>query len=343
MNNKAASAPAPHRTDHLVAAAAWVETPLQLLSVLEAHHTGGFARHTRVLPRSGSGALDATVAAVTAAGLPDGVDVLPSGTTPTLYRENTDTWFVGDAFSGQVQRALLRGGVREYVVVDDGLATVHLLRLLTRRVAVPLERARVRSTPARLALGLATAVRLRAAARAGRLTVFTVLPLPDGLRRDAAAVGIRVVEHDFAWLRALPGAAAPAENRVVLGSAMVRDGLLHAGPYLDWVLGHASDEPVVYYPHRREDARTLEPLNADPRIRVASHGLPAELGLRGLRDRHRVVSLPSTAVTSLRVLLGRHGVAVEAAEVPESWWTGQAAPGLRAHLSIFVTDEKDSR
>ncbi|MEY9214382.1 hypothetical protein NI17_020085 [Thermobifida halotolerans] len=330
------------RTDDLVTAAAWVETPLQLLSVLEAHHIGGFARHTRVLPRAGSTALVDTVAALTRIGLPDGLTVLPPEPTPSLYRTNADIWFVGDAFSGQVQRALLSGRTRDYVIVDDGLATIHLLRLLTRRTATPLERARVRSSPPRRALGLAAAVKLRAAARAGRLTVFTVLPLPDQLLRDAAAVGIRVVGHDFPWLRSLPGGSAPDEDRVVLGSAMVRDGLLHAEPYLAWVAGQAREEPVVYYPHRREDARTLEPLNADPRVRVVPQGLPAELALRGLGERHRVVSLPSTAVTSLRVLLGRHGVTVEAVPVPETWWTDQASPGLRAHLSTFVADQKDT-
>jgi hypothetical protein len=53
-----------------------------------------------------------------------------------------------------------------------------------------------------------------------------------------------------------------------------------------------------------------------------------------------VVSLPSTAVTSLRVLLERHGTTVEAVPIPEPWWTDRAAPELRAHLSTFVADQK---
>ncbi len=323
-------------------AAAWVETPLQLLSAVEAHHSGAVARRTRLLPRSGSEALAATVAALTEAGLPDGLTVLPPVPTPTLYRADTDVWLVGDAFSGQVQRALLAGRPRRLVVVDDGLATLHLLRLLGRRRPAPLERARVRSTLPRRALGLAAALRLRAAARAGRVTVFTMLPLPAPLVRAAAAAGVRVAAHDFPWLRSLPEGSAPPENRVVLGTAMVRDGLLHAEPYLAWVAGQAREEPVVYHPHRREDARTLDPLRAHPRVRVAPQELPVELALRGLRARHRVVSLPSTAVTSLRVLLARRGTAVDAVPVPEAWWTDRAAPELRAHLSTFVTDPKDA-
>jgi len=323
-----------------VTATAWVETPLQLLSVLEAHHAGRFARHTRVLPRSGAGALVDTVAALTDAGLPDGLAVLPPAPAPARHQNDSGVWFIGDAFSGQVQRTLVGDRNRDYVIVDDGLATLHLLRLLSRRRAAPLERARVRSSPLRRALGLASAVKLRAAARAGRVTVFTVLPLPEPLVHDAAAAGIRVVTHDFPWLRSLPGGSAPAEDRVVLGSAMVRDGLVHAEPYLAWVTEQARNGAVLYHPHRREDARTLEPLNAAPGVRVAPRGLPAELALRGLRARHRVVSLPSTAVTSLRVLLERHGTTVEAVPVPEPWWTDRAAPELRAHLSTFVADQK---
>ncbi|GAA3760298.1 hypothetical protein HDA32_004819 [Spinactinospora alkalitolerans] len=344
MNNKLVAAPAGLLgTDDLTAATAWVETPLQLLSVLEAHSTGRFAKRCHAIPRSGSAALEATVAEIKRLGLPADLTVLPARDEPRDARTDAGLWFIGDAFSGKVQRALLRDRRRRYVVVDDGLATLHLLRLLVKPVAAPLVRARVRAGVSRKTLGLATALRLRAAARAGRLAVFTVIPLPDDLAEQARRAGISIVNHDFTWLRAQPDSSAPEERRVVLGAAMVNDGLIRADRYLEWVGAHAAKEPVLYYPHRREDASTLEPLSRVPGVRIAGHGLPAEVGLRGLTAGHRVVSLPSTAVTSLRVLLGTRGVRIDAAGVPEDWWTAEAAPSLRAHLSTFVHSPEETR
>lgn len=341
VKNSSSPAFCPDRADSTTTAMAWVETPLQLLSVVEAHHTGAFAQHTQVLPRAGSPSLADTVTTLAETDLPDGLTVLPAVPSLAPHHSGSGVWFIGDAFSGQVQRSLLGSRARHYVIVDDGLATLHLLRLLSRRTAVPLERARVRSTLPRRLLGLAAARKIRAAARTGRVTVFTMLPLPDRLVDEATAVGIRIITHDFPWLRSLPGGTLPEENRVVLGTAMVCDGLIHAEPYLAWVTHQAEQAPLLYYPHRREDDRTLAVLRAHPRLRVADQGLPAELALRGLAARHEVVSLPSTAVTSLRVLLERNGTTVSAVPIPETWWTDQATPSLRAHLSTFVTHPKD--
>ncbi|QVQ55055.1 hypothetical protein J4H86_20720 [Spiractinospora alimapuensis] len=321
----------------MTTATAWVESPLQFLSVLEAHHTGHFADHCRVVPRSGAIALDATVAEIERWGPPHRLTVAAQQDQPAGPGTASGPWFVGDAFSGQVQQALLRGSKQRIVIVDDGLATLHLLRLLVRRTPTPLVRARAAASPARRALGLATALRLRSAARAGRLTVFTVLPLPDELALRAWNRGIDVVRHRFSWLSAQPDNHAPRERRVVLGAALARDGLVHTEPYLEWVAAQAKEEPVAYFPHRREDERTLRPLARTPGVRVVHDGLPVEVGLRSLGVDHRVVSLPSTAVTSLRTLLGPRGVTIDATHVPDTWWTAQASPELRAHLGAVVS------
>ncbi|GAA3750708.1 hypothetical protein [Salinactinospora qingdaonensis] len=342
MNNKLATPLTEVGDRDLTTATAWVETPLQFLSVLEAHHSGGFAQRCEVVPRQGAGALATTVAEIERMGPPPNLTVLPAREQPHGSRTDNRAWFIGDAFSGQVQRSLLRASRQHCVIVDDGLATLHLLRLLVRPHPVPLVRARVPATASRKALGLITSLRLRSAAREGRLTVFTVLPLPEELARGAERRGINVVQHDFAWLRSQPDLGAPPERRVLLGAAMVNDGLIHADRYLEWVASHAAAEPVVYYPHRREDERTLGPLRQMPGVRIVHDGLPVEMGLRALTAEHRVVSLPSTAVTSLRVLLGARGVRIDAVDVPHDWWTPLASPALRAHLSTFVSDPTGS-
>ncbi|MFC4893753.1 hypothetical protein ACFPKZ_02975 [Streptosporangium amethystogenes subsp. fukuiense] len=178
---------------------------------------------------------------------------------------------------------------------------------------------------------------MRAAARSGRLSIFTALPVPADLAKAVRARGAELVTHDFAWLRSQPlRVPRPKELTVVLGTSLVRNGLIHRDHYLGWLAALGSAGPVAYFPHRREDPHDLVRVGEQPGITVYGGGVPAEMTLRGLAAGQRVLSLPSTAVTSLRVLLSARGVPVETVDVPDEWWTGEAAPSLRSHLSMFA-------
>jgi hypothetical protein len=306
-------------------AVAWVESPLQLLCVVEAHHAGLLGQVTRVVPRAGLPALRQTRRELKRLGLPEGLEFAePSDRMPRPGR----TWAVGDAFSGRVQLALLTSMPGRTVLVDDGLATVHLLELLVARR--PLLRARAKASLGRVALGTAAGIRLR-----GRKpTIFTALPVHDDLADAVQARGVGFVRHDFTWLRAQPADSPPQERTVVLGTSLVRNGLIHRDHYLGWL--ERIDEPVAYYPHRREDPHDLDRVRGIAGLTVYDAGIPAEMTLRDLRPHQRVLSLPSTAVTSLRVLLSARGVSVETVHVPDDWWTTLAAPSLRSHLQLFA-------
>ncbi len=304
---------------------AWVESPLQLLCVIEAQHAGLLGPATRVVPRSGLPALRLTRAEMTRLDLPPGLELAePSAKMPRPGR----TWAVGDAFSGRVQMRLLTTASRKVVLVDDGLATIRLLELLVSRR--PLLRARAKPGIARSVLGAAAGLRLRG----GRLTVFTALPVPDDLAEAVRDRGAELVRHDFGWLRSQPGDVPPDERTVVLGTSLVRNGLIRREAYVKWLSG--IEEPIAYYPHRREDPRDLERVRRISGVTVYESGVPAEMTLRGLRPDQRVLSLPSTAVTSLRILLRARGVSVETVEVPDDWWTASAGPSLRSHLQLFA-------
>ncbi|GLW06628.1 hypothetical protein Misp01_17580 [Microtetraspora sp. NBRC 13810] len=315
---------------------AWVESPLQMLCAVEAHHAGLLGADTQVVPRAKLPALNATRRELKGLALPPGATLTAPESEMRRPRRGA-TWAVGDAFSGKVQLSLLTAFPRRVVIVDDGLATIHLLELLGGRPWKPLLRARAQAGPLRYALGTAAGLRLRAAARAGRLSVFTALPVPEALADGVRRAGARLVLHDFAWLRAQPLARPlPGERTIVLGTSLVRNGLIHRDRYFDWLAGLGTDGPVAYFPHRREDPGDLDRVREQPGIRVYDGGAPAEMTLRGLSAEQRVLSLPSTAVTSLRVLLSARGVSVDAVEVPDDWWTAQAAPSLRSHLQMFA-------
>ncbi|WP_203947334.1 hypothetical protein, partial [Planotetraspora thailandica] len=316
-----------HADEH-GSAIAWVESPLQLLCVIEAHHAGLLGAVTRVVPRAGLPALRLTRRALSSLDLPAGLTFEePAGRMPKPGR----TWAVGDAFSGRVQFALVTANPGRTVLVDDGLATIHLLELLSQRR--PLLRARVKAGIGRAVLGATAGFRLRG----NRLTVFTALPVPDDLAHAVRNTGTRLVRHDFAWLRSQPCEQPPSERTVVLGTSLVRNGLIHRDYYLDWL--QSIGEPLGYYPHRREDPRDLERIAGIPGVNVHEAGVPVEITLRDLQPHQQVLSLPSTAVTSLRVLLSARGVSVETVKVPDDWWTDAAPPDLRTHLQLFAHDD----
>jgi hypothetical protein len=306
-------------------ASAWVESPLQMLCAIEAHQAGLLGPATSVVPRAGLRALRATRRELRELALPGGLELAePRERMPRSVRA------VGDAFSGQVQLRWLLSRPGRIVVVDDGLATIRLLELLAAGPYRPLLRARAQPGRLRAALGLAAAIRLRAS----RVCVFTALPVSPELEQSVRRAGVSLVRHDFAWLRAQPPSeAGPAERTVVLGTSLVRNGLVHRDRYLHWLTALAAREPLAYYPHRREDPLDLAIIRERPGITVHEGGVPAELTLRGMNAGQRVLSLPSTAITSLRVLLSPRGVEVEPVDVPDDWWTSRAAPALRSHLT----------
>ncbi|MFF0309543.1 hypothetical protein ACFYSC_19125 [Streptosporangium sp. NPDC004379] len=315
-------------------AIAWAESPLQLLCVVEACHAGLLGAPVRVVPRAGSRPLTATRRELSRLVLPPGLEQAGPAPGPPRPRRGM-TWVIGDAFSGRVQARWLTALPGRIVVVDDGLATIRLLELLAGPPGRPLLRARATAGPSRSVLGVAAGLRLRSAARSGRLTVFTAMPIPDDLARAVRGRGAELVVHDFTWLRAQPlRRPRPQEPTVVLGTSLVRNGLIHRDRYLTWLAGVGAAGPMAYFPHRREDPGDLERIGAQPGVTVYDAGAPAEMTLRGLDAGQRVLSLPSTAVTSLRVLLAPRGVTVEAVDVPDDWWTALAAPSLRSHLSM---------
>ncbi|GAA1990988.1 hypothetical protein GCM10009718_30900 [Isoptericola halotolerans] len=317
---------------------ALVESPLQLLCAVEAFADGHLRTppgdRTRVVARSDVPTLATAVGAVRDLGLPDGLDVTVGPTSRTL--DDAPVHLVGDPFSGVFQTALARSRtVGRLVVVDDGLATLDVARRLVD--AAPMIRLTAPAGPLRHTLGMLTTRRLRRLARAGRLTLCTMLPLDDELTGALTALGVDVVGHAFGWLASRPADDASSdvdEPTVVVGSGLVADRLVHADQYAAWLTGLAADGPVRYIPHRRHDTLVTALFEQLPGVRVDDPGAPVELRLRGLRPDQRVVSLPSTSAVTLTRLLTPRGVAVLPQDVPDAWWTTRATPALRDHLGL---------
>jgi hypothetical protein len=328
---------APGRSSHPDAehlpAGALVESPLQLLCTIEAHAAGLGGRPTVVHVRDDVPALTDAARAVEAFGLPEGVRLEVVGRRAALGKREP-SWIVGDAFSGVFQVRLLVHGPRTLVLVDDGLATLELARQLAS--GAPLTRVGQRVGAARRLLGSLATARLRRLARAGRVRLFTALPLEPDVARRIEELGVDVEHDSFSWLASRPAGDAPPEPTVVVGSAMVADGLIDPQAYLTWIRGLADEGPVRYLPHRRNDPGILAALAATPDVTVDAPGAPVELRLRGLQHGQRVVSLPSTSAVLLTTILAARDVLVLPRAVPDAWWTPRAARSLREHLSSVL-------
>ena len=314
---------------------AWVESPLQLIGVIEAHAAGFLGASTKVFPREGVPGLPATLAAIRDLDLPSGLRLehpRPGSPAPSGKR----TWVIGDPLSGRIQRQLIATGDGPIVLVDDGRATLHALdRLATGQ---PLTRAKVTPSLPRRVLGRAAGDVLRSAAADGRLTVFSVYDLPGATRAPLAAGGVRFARHHFDWLRGAasdtPTADRARPRHVVLGSALVVDGLVDPRRYLSWVAAMAgsSGGPWTYWAHRREDPSTLAAAGSMPGVDVRTDGIPVELGVCGMGPGDRISSLPTSALATLHDVLAGRGVRIDDYPIPSGWWTSAVPADLRAHL-----------
>jgi hypothetical protein len=305
---------------------AWVESPFQLLGALEAHASGCLGERLVVLPRQDVGPLATTIVELHRLGMPPGVMVLAPGRAP---RRLNGLLAVGDAFSGQVHRLLLQCPPRGVILLDDGRSTRRVMDALVVP-GVPLIRPHILPSMARAMLARLALIRLKRMARAGRLRAITALQLPNAVIDAATTAGIEIQQHSFAWLRGLPGDAAPSTDTVVLGTSLVANDLISAKPYLEWVAGIAREGPVTYRAHRREDQRTLGPLARCPGVIIESGQVPVEVSLRGMTSRQRVLTLPTTAVSTLRLITPQ--ARIQEFAVPDAWWLPSVPSVARRHL-----------
>ncbi|RCS87711.1 hypothetical protein CIK63_12415 [Brevibacterium aurantiacum] len=316
----------------LMKSIAFVESPLQFLSALEAHEPD---EDMLIRARPNAKGMTSFLDAFDTAWLPKNVRLEREGAKPGVLRKQPpDRIYIGDACSGQVHKALslayLERRMPEVVILDDGLATYSTIEILTAKHG-PLVRPRQKLKTSRAIMAAHVADRLRGLAPLGRLRWHTALPASKSLRKNFLKAGAEITRHRFEHLQTLPtGGSHPRENPVI-GSSLVADGLIHEDAYRSWLEGLLANGPITYYPHRREADEFLADLDRDERVRIKHVGLPIELRLINLPPDSIIRSLPSTAAISLSVL--NPDVTINVTEIPTEWWTGSSADSLRQSLN----------
>lgn len=317
---------------------AWVESPLQLISAIEARQPGEVLEiHARIDAEGMASFLER----FHTDWLPEGVSITAVGEVdPRIFTTRSGRLLIGDLCSGRLQRAMLASGLqmrRHVVVLDDGFATLHAVRELVDRRPRALIRPRQKTSRSRTAAGFAVALLLRTALQRRRLAWTTALPVPDDLAAAFTAAGGTLQRHSFDFVRSLQDAGSRVPDRIILGSAMVADELITPEAYFGWLdevtdrLGASAEHPVAYFAHRRETPEQLARVADIPHVTVRQAHLPVEIRLAAAPAGAHVCSLPTSAVANLPTTMQDPVITVT--DIPPAWWTGTAPDALRRQLN----------
>jgi hypothetical protein len=283
-------------------ALAWVESPLQLVAAAE-----WAARQPQpivVAVRIGSAQMAATAEELLARGAAF-AECVPFYGIPWRLLSRHSTWAIGDGFSGQFRMAASVLRPRSLTLLDDGALTISLADALLERTGFtrPGQHESALST----LLGGRARSRMLSLALRERLEISTAFAFGDDRLTALSDRGIHVTPHRLGWVRRTARPITVPGNRVVLGSARVVDGIVPLHEYLSWVSTEAAAGELAYLPHRRETADVIDAVAVIPGVSVFDTGLPIELVLAGAIEPLEILSLPSSATTTLAHVLAGSG------------------------------------
>jgi hypothetical protein len=283
----------------------WVESPLQLIAAAE--WAALQDEPIVVALRLGSAQMAATAEELLARGARF-AECVPYYGIPWELLSRHRNWALGDGFSGQFRLAASVLRPRRITLLDDGAHTLALVDALLERTgfARPGQHESALST----VLGRNARNRMLHLARRERLEISTAFALGDDRMTELADRGIRVRPHRLDWVRRTARPIAVPGNRVLLGSARPVDGLMPIDQYLAWVAREAAAGDLAYLPHRRETGQMLAAVAELPGVTVFDTGLPIELVLAGAREPLDVLTLPTSATTTLAHVLDGTGSSI---------------------------------
>ncbi|WAP56548.1 hypothetical protein N6H00_17125 [Streptomyces sp. S465] len=246
---------------------------------------------------------------------------------------------IGDPFSRYVQLLLTLTRAQDLVVVDDGTATMEFISQLAK--GEPLVRWHRRgSRGARdvvFAPVSATARRRLTPDDKRRVEVFSSMPVEP-------PTGVTITANDFAWTRARFGPPRLTGGTDLVGTSLVETGVVDLERYLEAVGSLARAHGATrYFAHRRESAEKLSRVAGEVGLEIVRPDLPLELIARRGPIGHTIVSFPSTVVHTLPLALAGTGVQVAVCDVDPAWLTSDASPRAQGFLSGVTGTARDVR
>ncbi|GHF48436.1 hypothetical protein GCM10010218_32400 [Streptomyces mashuensis] len=146
--------------------------------------------------------------------------------------------------------------------------------------------------------------------------------------------GVTVTANDFAWTRSTYGPPRLTRGTDLVGTSLVETGVVDAGRYLAAVAALARAHGATrYFAHRREDTDKLRRISTGLGLEVVRPELPLELVARRGPIGRTVLSFPSTVVHTLPLALAGTGVSVAVCDIDPAWLTEHASPRAHGFLS----------
>ncbi|MGW0530615.1 hypothetical protein [Streptomyces sp. NPDC003032] len=345
-----AAAAAPERTT-----LAFVESPVQLLNVLEWAHaaaaTGPTGGLTVVVLSPNDPMTRGQLRRMAQLARDEGVEVrweearggasapfqTIGGLAGALRR--ADRIVIGDPFSRYVQLLLTITRARSLVVVDDGTATMEFISQLARgERLVRWHRKGGRPGPRDLVFApVSASARRRLTPGASRtVEVFSAMPI------DQVPPGVDVTVNAFAWTRERFGPPRITRGADLVGTSLVETGVVDPDRYVEAVralsLTHGATR---YFAHRRESSEKLHRLAVETGLQVVRPDLPLELIARRGPIGRTILSFPSTVVHTLPLALAGTEVKVAVCDIDPSWLTENASPRAQGFLSGVTGTARD--
>ena len=322
---------------------ALVESPAQLLHLLEWVHAAGAADRTRVVvlaPVEATSVAQLRMLAGYAADEHLHVDWFDARTSfagridalRALAGEvrRARRLVVGDPFSGMIQALLVAGRPSEVVLVDDGTATLEFASQLVsgeplRRWDAPPSVLEVARSP--------LAHNARRFFASGRVRLFTVMPV-------AGLPASQVVRHGYDWTRRRFGPPRTFAGVDVVGSSLVESGVVRLDTFLDAIdtLAVRSGRRGRYFAHRKESDAKLAKLTAATGLQVVRPDVPLEIELRRGPVASVLASFPSSVGYTLPLVLAGVPTRIELQPVPAGMFTSRVGEAARRFLERVSDD-----
>ncbi|MFG3658273.1 hypothetical protein [Streptomyces sp. NPDC047706] len=250
-----------------------------------------------------------------------------------------DRIVMGDPFSRYVQLLLTITRAGELVVVDDGTATMEFVTQLARgERLVRWHRRGARPGPRDLLFApvSSSARRRLTPGRDRRVEVFSSMPI------DETPHGVTVTVNDFAWTRARFGPPRITKGADMVGTSLVETGVVDADRYLEAVRSLAETHGARrYFAHRRESVEKLHRLAVETGLEVVRPDLPLELIARRGPVGRTILSFPSTVVHTLPLALAGTDVRVAVCDIDPDWLTRTASPRAQGFLDGVTGTARD--
>ncbi|GGZ11329.1 hypothetical protein [Streptomyces nitrosporeus] len=218
---------------------------------------------------------------------------------------------IGDLFSGMIQTLLPVSRAREVVIVDDGTATTELASLLAYGRTL----SRWHKQTERRSSRKDSVNRWLNRGSLERFTFFTCLPIVPPARTE-------IEYNDYTWIRSTFGPVRVLGGADLAGTSLVETEVIDQDHYLE-ALTHIAEEHRVwrYLAHRRESPEKLHRIAEATGMEIVHPALPLELSVRLEPIGRKILTFPSTIAYTLPIVLRRTPVQVELCDIDESWIT----------------------